>query len=61
MAAPAGNYDLDNTSSASSGATGGRISNGMIFNSAGGGLGLVKMLAIAGVALIALRILKGRK
>ena len=52
------NYDFG--SSATSATTGGRISNGMIFNSSGTGFGLVKMLAFAGVALIALRLLRSK-
>ena len=48
---------LNNTSSA----MGGRISNGMIFNTAGGSFGLVKMLALAGVALLAFQIYRGSK
>lgn len=47
---------LNNTSTA----TGGRISNGMIFNTAGGSIGLVKILCFAGVALLAYRIYRGR-
>lgn len=43
-----------------SSATGGKISNGAIFNSAGSTFGLVKMLTLAGIALIALKILKGK-
>lgn len=46
---------------ATSSAGGGRISNGMIFNSAGSSFGLVKTVALAGVLLLALRIFKGRK
>lgn len=41
-----------------SSATGGKNSN-IIFNSQQSGFGLVKTLAIAGVALIALKILRG--
>jgi len=48
---------LNNTSTA----TGGRISNGMIFNTAGGSLGLIKILAVCGAALLALRIWRGNK
>lgn len=51
-----GEYDFG--SSASSGAQGGSIKNGMIFNSSGGHLGLVKMLAVAGFGLILLKILR---
>lgn len=42
-------------------AQGGRISNGMIFNTSGKNIGLVKMIAIAGVALLVYRIYRGRK
>lgn len=58
MALPAGNYDLDNTSSAPSAATGGTIKNGMTINSSGGGIGIVKMLALAGIGLIIWRIVR---
>lgn len=58
MALPAGNYDLDNTSHATSGAQGGRIGSNFIYNSAGGGIGIVKMLAMAGVAVILLKLMK---
>ena len=50
------NYDFG--SSATSAATGGKASTGLIVNSSGGSIGLVKMLALAGVALIALRLLR---
>lgn len=44
----------------SSSATGGKITNGAIFNSSGKSFGLVKILALAGIALIALKILKDK-
>ena len=53
-------YTYENAESTSSAATGGRISTGATIVSAGG-IGLVKMLAIAGVVLIGLKILKGGK
>ena len=53
--------DLSDSMNATSSAGGGRISNGMIFNTAGGSFGLVKMLALSGVALIALKIFMRRK
>lgn len=56
MALPAGNYNLDNQSSATSGAQGGTIKNGMIFNDSGGKIGIVKMLAIGAFGLIAYRL-----
>ena len=62
MAAVPGNYSYQSseyTPSAAT-ATGGRISNGLVFNSAGGGFGLIKMLAFAGVALLALRIWRAK-
>jgi len=61
MAETGGSYDLDNTSSATSAATGGRVSTGMIIQSSGNGLGIVKMLAIAGIAVVLYRVLKGGK
>lgn len=51
-----GEFDL--SSAATSTAQGGKISNGAIFNSSGGSFGLVKTLAFAGVALLALKILR---
>ena len=60
MAAPI-NLSLSDAMNAARSAQGGRISNGMIFNGAGGSFGLVKILAIAGVALIAFKIYMGRK
>lgn len=49
---------LNNTSAAQ----GGRISNGMVFNTSGAGhFGILKMLVIAGVALIAFKIYRGKK
>lgn len=58
MTIPTGSYDLDNTSNATSGAQGGRIGSSFVSNSAGGGIGIVKMLAMAGMAAILLKILK---
>lgn len=58
MALPAGSYDFDNTSSAPSAATGGTIKNGMVINSSGGGIGLVKMLALTGIGLIIWRLVR---
>ena len=43
---------LNNTSSA----IGGRISSGMIFNTSGGRLGIVKLIALGAFALIAFKI-----
>ena len=53
-----GNLDLSSRSNPV--ATGGRASTGLVVNtsSAGGSIGLVKMLAIAGVALLAYRIFR---
>lgn len=51
-----GEFDL--SSAASSTAQGGKISNGFFINSAGSTFGLVKMLALAGVTLLALKILR---
>ena len=48
--------DLSSQSSATS--TGGSIKNGAIFNSSGGGIGLVKMLALAGIGFLIWRMLK---
>lgn len=59
-AVPAGNYNLDQTTS--SAATGGRVDNGPIFNSSSaGGLGLVKTLAYAGIAFVFWRMFFGKK
>ena len=51
---------MDFSSSATSTAQGGKISNGAIFNSSGSNFGLVKMLALAGVTLLALKILRNK-
>ena len=48
--------EMDFSSSATSSAQGGKISNGPIFNSLGFNFGLVKMLALAGVALLVIKI-----
>ena len=58
MALPMPNINLDNAlnNDASSSAVGGRISNGMLFNSAGSNFGLVKIIAIGAIALFALKI-----
>ena len=61
MALPLPNINLNDALNNTSSAVGGRISNGMTFNAAGGSIGLVKMLAIAGALLIALKIWKGSK
>lgn len=53
-AALEGQFDF--SSRANSTAQGGSIKNGMIFNSSGGKIGLVKMLAIGGFALILYRL-----
>ena len=55
------NINVSDALNNESAATGGRISNGMIFNTSGQSIGLVKMLCLAGVALLALKILKGQK
>lgn len=52
------NGEFDLSSAASSTAQGGKIENGMIFNSSGTSFGLVKMLALAGITLLALKILR---
>lgn len=48
--------DLSSQSSAT--ALGGQIDNGAIFNTSGGGIGLVKMLALAGVGFIIWRMMR---
>lgn len=59
-AVPAGNYKFDQETS--SGATGGRIDNGPVFNSSSaGGLGLVKTLTYAGIAFVFWRLIFGKK
>lgn len=60
MAAPL-NLNVSDALNNTSSAMGGRISNGMIFNTAGGSFGFVKMLALAGVALLAFKIYRGNK
>lgn len=52
-------YQSSEYTPSSANAQGGKASNGLIFNSSSSGIGLVKMLAISGVVLLALRILKG--
>lgn len=54
-AVPIPNLNLNDAMNATSSAQGGRISNGMIFNTAGGSFGLVKMLCVAGIVLIIYR------
>lgn len=57
MAAPIDiSGDLSSQSSAT--ATGGSIKNGMTINTSGGGIGLVKMLALAGVGFIIWRMMR---
>lgn len=51
-----GEFDLSSASSAT--AHGGKISTGLTFNSLGGSFGLVKILTFAGIALLALKILR---
>lgn len=51
--------DADISSTAASTATGGKIGSNFITNTSGKqGIGLVKMLALAGIALIALKLIK---
>lgn len=60
MAIPAGNYSYSgDTDAASSAATGGRI-GGLVINNnaAGSGIGIVKMLALAGLGLVIYRLFK---
>lgn len=52
--------EFDFGSSASAAAQGGTIKNAAIFNTSGGGVGIVKLLAIAGVALLAYRIYRSK-
>lgn len=49
-----GGLDTSSTSSA----LGGKISNGMIINTSGTGIGLVKMLALAGFGVIIWRLMR---
>lgn len=62
MAAVPGNYSYQSSEYTPSAATstGGRISNGLVFNSAGGSIGLVKMLALAGVVLLVLKVWRAK-
>lgn len=52
--------EFDFGSSASAASQGGSIKTGAIFNTSGGGVGIVKILTIAGVALLAYRILRSK-
>lgn len=62
MTTPAGNYDLSYSNQQTDEATSGDIKNGTIFNiSSVGSIGTVKMLAIAGIAWIFIKILKKGK
>lgn len=62
MAVPAGNYDLSYSNQQTDEATSGDIKNGPIFNiSSVGNIGTVKMLAIAGIAWVFIKILKKGK
>lgn len=51
-----GNIDLSDSMNATSSAQGGRISNGMIFNTSGQHIGIVKLLALSAVVLFGLKI-----
>lgn len=55
------NINLSDSLNNNSSAQGGKISGGFTFNTAGGSFGLVKMLAIAAVALIGFKIWRGGK
>lgn len=50
--------DISGDLSSQSSAQGGKISNGMIINTSGTGIGLVKMLAIAGFGVIIWRLMR---
>ena len=52
--------EFDFTSTATSAAQGGNIKTGTIFNFSGSNFGLVKMLTLAGIALIAYRIYRSK-
>ena len=52
--------EFDFASTATSAAQGGQIRNAAIFNTSGGGFGLVKMLAMAGFALLAWRLIRSK-
>ena len=52
--------EFDFGSSASAAAQGGNIKTGTIFNISGGNIGLAKILALAGVALLAYRIYRSK-
>lgn len=55
------NNSFENTEQTSSLATGGHISNGMIFNSSGtGSIGIVKLLAFTGIGLLLWRVFRGK-
>lgn len=57
MAAPI-DISGDLSSSAASSAQGGKIGSSFINNNSGGGIGLVKMLALAGISLIIWRLVR---
>lgn len=53
-----GTYDFG--SSATSSAQGGRIGGAWVANSSGGNIGIVKMLAITGIAVLLYKMFRGR-
>ena len=55
MALPLPNFNLNDALNNNSSAVGGRISNGMIFNTSGSSVGFVKLLAIAAGGLLLYR------
>lgn len=62
MAVPAGNYDLSYSNQQKDEATSGDIKTGPIFNiSSVGSIGTVKMLAIAGIAWLFIKMFKKGK
>lgn len=58
-----GQFDVSKRDNSAATATGGRASTGIVFNtsSAGGTIGLVKMLAFTGIGLIIYRLWRSKK
>ena len=56
-----GQFDVSKRDNSAATATGGRASTGIVFNTSGGSMGLVKTLALAGAALLVFRIWRSKK
>ncbi len=55
-AADATGFDISGDLSSRASATGGKIGSQLINNTSGGGIGIVKLLAIAGVCVVLFRV-----